>query len=356
MSFPVATAALQLPTYGEPTILVNDGTDVVYVGVRRDTLTADGFPLQPLAQLTLDGTSVYYAQAASGVQALDMLPGGLGFAPSPGQIAAQLVASTLASIIATDIANSALAANTATAGHNTGSRLVDDSDLVTVLALNPQPAGQMYGVNSAQTALTANTYGFIDTRGYHSLTVSVKSNAQTSFTIIYLDSSNNFLFSRTYEAGSSQTLVVADNLYGPHVALTFTNVTGANGILSVEYRLSNRVLSGEVIECLNVDGPDSGFLLSQTGTVAAGALSSTFQVPPINGKYGISLGLGFAAQFKWYYGSQQSGTARLLPYTPQPQNVYFEIPSTRLSMYLFLKSTETTLSSTFGISVVRSKS
>lgn len=356
MSFTVTTTPQQLPDFGEAVLLVNNGNDTVYVGVRRDILSSDGFPLAPLGQLTLTTGRVYYAQAASGQQELDALPGAVGFSPSPAQIAAQIVGSTLAALIATDIANSALPGNTATQTYNTGSRLSDSQALVQSAVLNPFTGSSTYGLASNGSGFILNGYGFVDARNFHSYVISITCTTNVGMILYTLDNNNNILFSRSYEAISNQTLIISDNLAGPFIAMSFTNLVASGAILTVEYRLSNRVLSGEEIDFSTSSGPDTMMLLSATGTVAAAGNSVTLSVPPVNGRYGIALGLGFAAQFKFFYGSLNGGQARLLAYTPQPQNVYFELPSTRLPLYCFLHSTETTLSSTFGLMIVRSKS
>lgn len=355
MPFTVGTTPQQLPDFGEPVLLVNNGNDIVYVGTRRDILPSDGFPVPPLSQLTLTPGNVYFAQAASGQQEVDALPGAVGFSPSPAQIASQIVGSTLAQLISTDIANSALAANTAAQQYSTGSRLSDASGLVQTATLNPFTGSSTYGLASNGSAWVLNGYGYIDARNFHSFVLSVTCTTNFAVTIYTLDNNNAILFSRSYEGISNQTLVISDNLAGPYIALSFTNLVASGAVLSLEYRLSNRVLNGENIDFVTSNGPDTMVLTSQTGTVAAGANSVTFAVPPVTGRYGIYLGLGFAAQLKVFYGSLNGGQQRLLAYTPAPQNVYLELPSTRLAMYFLLHSTDT-VSSTFGIMVVRAKS
>lgn len=355
MSFPVTTAAIQLPLYGEPCIVVNDGSDVVYIGVRRDTLTADGFPLQPLAQLTLDGVTQYYAQANSGTQALDMLPGGLGFAPSPGQIAAQIVASTLAQAISVDIANSALASNTATAGYNQGTRLVDNTSIQTTFG-GAIAAGASNFLTSAG-AFNGAVPSFIDVRGFHSYNILYNNDViAAEIQLGWSDTNNNTLMTRTYEIGPGATVALADNHYGPFMWIVVKNVAAGNGNIGGWFRMSNRVETGERIDNIAVDNVSTwgkeGLVFVGTGTVAAGATSATFILPPGLGKYGIVLGLGFAAQFKFAYGVAQPGGQRLLAYTPAPQNVYFELPSLRRPMYCNLKSTDAS-SSTYGLAVAQ---
>lgn len=355
MSFTVTTTPLQLPDFGETVLLVNNGNDTVFVGPRRDILPSDGFPLPPLGQVTLSSGQIYYAQANSGQQELDALAGALAFSPSPAQIAAQLVGSTLASVIATDIAASALPANTAAQQYATGSRLSDASGLVVTATLNPFTGSSTWGLANNGTSWINNGYGYIDARNFHSYVLSVTCTTNCAFTIYTLDNNNAILFSRSYEGIANQTIVVSDNLAGPFIALSFTNLIASGAILSIEYRLSNRVLSGETIDFVTSSGPDTMMLLSATGTVAAGANSVTMSVPPINGHYAISLGLGFAAQLKYFYGSLNGGQQRLLAYTPAPQNIYIELAATRAPLYFLLHSTETTVSSTFGIMVTRAK-
>lgn len=352
MSFPVGTSAQVLPQFGDVAVLVNNGTDTVYIGVRRDTLPADGFPLQPLAQLTLDPSKTYYAQAKSGTQALDMLPGGTGFAPSPSQIAAQIVASTLSQAIANAIEASPLSQDIATNGFNTGSRLVDNSSLQVSFA-GPLAAGVSRYIDAAGN-LQVNPV-FIDVRNFHSGVLWTSNDViATEIQIGWSDNLNNTILTRVYEIGPGASVTISDNHYGPYIWFTVKNISGIAGNVSGEFRMSNRVLTGERIDNIAVDNVSSwgkeGLVFVGTGTVAAGASTANFVLPPGLGKYGIILGLGFAAQFKFAYGLAQPGGQRLLAYTPAPQNVYFELPMIRRPMYFALKSTDT-VSSTYGLAV-----
>jgi hypothetical protein len=362
MSFPVATSAQVLPRFGETTVLVNNGSAVVYVGVRRDTLPADGFPLQPLAQLTLQPGNVYFAQAATGVQALDMLPGGTGFAPSPSQVAAQIVASTLAAAIATAIAGSSLATDTGAASgaanYSNGSRLVESSDDTLMRAFL---AGFSAGA-SVWLASNGGSYqagqALIDVRGFHSFTLNAFCSMACQVDIYASDINGNVLGITTYELTPGVNQVVSDNLNSAYLSILLSNLSASSGNLQTTLHLSNRVMPGEnlgVATSVALGGNFTGTdecLLSSTGTVAAGGNSANFIVPAVNGRYGITLGLGFAAQFKYSWGFG-SGQIRQLVY-PVGTNTYFELASTRRPLYCSLHSTDAA-SSTYGLVIVRAK-
>lgn len=278
MSFPVTTAAIALPTYGEPYVLVNDGTDVVYVGVRRDTLTADGFPLQPLAQLTLDGVQTFYAQANSGTQALDMLPGGTGFAPSPGQIAAQIVTSTLASAIASAILQ-------------TGVRQVDQP---TVLLGTVPPF-----LSTSYSTVTFNLAQTLDVRGYQSWTIDASfptgSTAQNAVLLIQWltdPASGIVLASKTYELPQAiGAFSVSDQHYGPYMIVNVKSLSGAPSTAGcgLNLMLSNRPAARE-----SFGGAGDGVLLdlpNQAG-LGAGADTQHYECLTVPGFATISASLG----------------------------------------------------------------
>lgn len=348
MSFPVGQAAQALPQFGESAIVVNNGTDVVYIGVRRDTLKLDGFPLQPLSQLTLDPTQTYYALAASGTQSLDLLPGGSGFSPSPAQIASQLVASTLASAIAQ-------------AAFNQGSRLVDNNadPMVTSLApIGAFPAGSIWTVDGGGVWHNSAVLIPIDVRQYQSFVMSFDCTsggtlAVAQMTMYWLDENQNEVASRTYEGCPNQITLVSDNHLGPYVAFVFQNIGSAAGALGVTWRFSNRVMPGERVDC--VDTENDGCLLAQPSlTVPASGSSPVYILPPVlPGAYQLHIASGFTGEVRYWNSQSGSGNHRLVSMTT-PFNQIITIASTRRALYFQVNNTSAT-SSTFAFFVFWSR-
>jgi hypothetical protein len=303
MSFPVGTSAQQLPQFGDVAVLVNNGTDLVYVGIRRDTLPADGFPLQPLAQLTLDPAKTYYAQAASGTQALDMLPGGTGFAPSPSQIASQIVASTLSSAIANAILT-------------VGTRNVDSKSRVDVLTWAATIIAGGFGVASQCP---------VDVTGFQSFSMNINLGFHGQVMLQWYDSTGTLVASKTWETGSVDwlttsrySITITDNHYGETLNVYVQNLEGFNvGAASVSIRMrhSNRPVYQETVEygsdfnsgnpggpaAMEPVGMPAEITNADFGTLAANASTQTFEFPLQIGYAYMEL-TGTAASVRATYG------------------------------------------------------
>jgi len=338
---------------GETVLIVNQSSDVILVG-DRDTLQTLGLSLQPLASIAVKDTKSWWAQSQNSAgSSLDFLYLAEGWSPSPAQIAQQITTSTLANAIAAAILQ-------------TGSRLVDNGLPANPFALSGTSflAGNVYGLNSTMNGFVLNPTNpvAIDVSNYTSMVLTANSNAPAVVTVYHLDQLGSILFWRTYEVMPNIDLNLSDNLYGASLAVSFWNQSASNAGLTGSIRLSNRSLPGELLDCGPGNGagfpnaPDSSdFLLTATGTVAGGANSPTFTLPPLTGKYSFTLGIGFlGSTLRYFYGSTNGGSQRIYAAWSTVVNAQFEVPAIRRPLYFFIANTSGA-SSTFGVMVTRSR-
>ena len=377
MSFTATTTPTQLPNFGEAVLLVNNGTDTVYVGQRRDILKSDGFPIPPLSQLTLTSGDIYYIQAASSQQEVDVLPGAIGFSPSPAQIASQIVSSTLATAIANAIAASGLsteiaaeiqastlALDTATEILTTGVRQVDSQSRVDLPNF------------PAVSSLAFVTYGPQDCSGYQSFSMFVAFPYHAMIYMQWADSNHNVTMAKTWEVGSKSWhtgsawgIIISDMHYGQEYSLTVINLeAGAQGAVAananvIQVRNSNRNIYRENVLPIgehwigvpgtgeSIDGTGTLAVITnrEFGTLAASATSQSFECPLMPGPALLEVtGTTAAVRVNMGYGFKSGMTYGYALAAGQGSNVWNLILPRRPAIFTI---TNTTASAGVGYNV-----
>lgn len=327
MGYPVdSKRILQLPTFDTPMLLVNGGDvsgsggDVIYLGTQRDNLNPLGYPLSPLASLSINPGQSYYAVANSSVQNLELLPGGAGFSPSPQQIVSILNVAPLATAIGSAVPQAGTIGAAvggavpqpgaiATAQTNSGARLVD-------------PAANQT-LNTGNVALGATTAKF-DMSGAVSffLRLDPTSTAiQTTMEVnlLWYDGAGTILTSRVYEYNTAGGCIIQDRCLGSQMAISNHAVYGAGAPGNLKYSLygssrpvdTNRIL-GEGGDSGSSFGFD-GTLLFGSGTLAFGASATRLYGAVANGRAFIHVAVGTGStggplRFRFWHGLNTAQT------------------------------------------------
>ena len=185
-----------LPIIPGRCLIINQGTDDIILGNDARVLKAYGAHIPPNQSLSYDLSEQRWIASATGAQQYDILPGAEGLVPNAQDIAAEILASALATNIALAIAGSTLASTIAVQVLTTGVRQID------------VPVNIASGAAVA-VGVTGLNLGFFDTTAYQSIEFAVRYDAVAAFPaagdwmryqfLWYDDTATNLLWVDTFE-------------------------------------------------------------------------------------------------------------------------------------------------------------